>query len=154
MVSKPLQKVPRSQQCSITMMLLKKQGGLCAVCNKSINVKTRGRSSDFALDHCHTTGEVRGVLHRSCNSCEGKVRHAVSRWGAKGSDELAIIEYLEGLAQYLRKQHEGLISTGILYPNHKTPEEKAEAAKLKRKKQYAAKKAAEAVKKRKLQEGT
>lgn len=154
MTGKPLLKISRSQQYSITMQLLKKQGGNCLVCNKRINVKTTGLSSDYALDHCHSTGEVRGVLHRSCNSCEGKVRHAVSRWGAKGSDELAIIEYLEGLAQYLRKQHEGLVSTGIMYPNHKTTEEKAEAAKLKRKKQYAAKKAAEAVKKRKLQEGT
>lgn len=78
----------------------------------------------------------------------------MSRWGAKGNDEEAIIEYLEGLVKYLRECHEGTRTTGIMYPNHRSPEEKAEAAKLKRKKQYAAKKAAEAVKKRQLQEGT
>lgn len=153
MSSKPLQKISRSQQYSITMMLLKKQGGDCLVCKKRINVQTTGKSSDYALDHDHTTGEVRGVLHRSCNSCEGKVRHAVSRWGSKGSDELAIIEYLEGLAGYLRKQHEGLVTTGLMYPNHRSPEEKAEAAKLKRREKYAAEKAAASIKKRKLQEG-
>lgn len=147
--SKPLQKVPRSQQYSITMMLLKKQGGLCAVCNKSIDVKTRGRSSDYALDHCHSTGEVRGVLHRSCNSAEGKVRHAVSRWGSKGNDEEAILSYLEGLTKYLRAQQAGELSTGLMYPDHKTDEQKSEAAKLKRRKQYATKKAAAAVKQRK-----
>ena len=153
-MSKPLQKVPRSQQYSITMMLLKKQGGLCAVCNKSINVQTRGRSSDYALDHCHSSGEVRGVLHRSCNAAEGKVRHAVSRWGSKGNDEEAILSYLEGLVVYLRAQQAGELSTGLMYPDHKTDEQKSEAAKLKRRKQYATKKAAAAVKQRKQSGGT
>ena len=153
-MARSLLKISRSQQYSITMQLLKKQDGNCLVCNKRINVQTTGRASDYTLDHSHSTGEVRGVLHRPCNSAEGRVRHSVSRWGAKGNDEEAIIEYLEGLVKYLRECHEGTRTTGILYPNHKTPEEKAEAAKLKRKKQYAAKKAAEAVKKRKLQEGT
>ena len=148
-MSKPLLKIPRSQQYSITMMLLKKQGGLCAVCNKSINVQTRGRSSDYALDHCHSSGEVRGVLHRSCNAAEGKVRHAVSRWGSKGNDEEAILSYLEGLVLYLRAQQAGELSTGLMYPDHKTDEQKSEAAKLKRRKQYATKKAAAAVKQRK-----
>ena len=153
-MSKPLLKIPRSQQYSITMMLLKKQGGLCAVCNKSINVQTRGRSSDYALDHCHSSGEVRGVLHRSCNAAEGKVRHAVSRWGSKGNDEEAILSYLEGLVLYLRAQQAGELSTGLMYPDHKTDEQKSEAAKLKRRKQYATKKAAAAVKQRKQSGGT
>lgn len=153
-MARSLLKISRSQQYSITMQLLKKQDGNCLLCNKRINVQTTGRASDYTLDHSHSTGEVRGVLHRSCNSAEGRVRHSVSRWGAKGNDEEAIIEYLEGLVKYLRECHEGTRTTGIMYPNHRSPEEKAEAAKLKRKKQYAAKKAAEAVKKRQLQEGT
>lgn len=148
-MSKPLAKITRSQQYSVTMMLLKQQDGLCAVCNKLINVKTQGRSSDYALDHCHTTGEVRGVLHRSCNAAEGKVRHAVSRWGSKGNDEDEILAYLEGLTAYLRKQQRGELSTGLMYPNHLNAEEKAERAKLKRRKAYAANKAKEAMAKRK-----
>ena len=148
-MSKPLAKITRSQQYSVTMMLLKQQDGLCAVCNKVINVKTQGRSSDYALDHCHTTGEVRGVLHRSCNAAEGKVRHAVSRWGSKGNDEDEILAYLEGLTAYLRKQQRGELSTGLMYPNHLNTEEKAERAKLKRRKAYAANKAKEAMAKRK-----
>lgn len=153
-MTKPLLRIPRGQLYAVTMQLLKKQGGLCAVCTKPVDVKTTGRSSDYVADHCHTTGEIRGVLHRSCNSAEGKVRHAVSRWGSKGSDEDAILEYLEGLTKYLRAQQAGVTGTGIMYPDHKTAEQKAEAAKVKRRKQYAAKKAAEAVKKRKLKEGT
>lgn len=149
MSKKPLAKITRSQQYSVTMMLLKKQGGVCEICKKKIDIQTKGRSSDYALDHCHATGEVRGVLHRSCNSAEGKVRHAVSRWGSKGSSEEAIVEYLRGLTDYLERQLKGEISTGLMYPNHKSAEEKAEAQKLKRRKQYAAKKAAESIAKRK-----
>lgn len=148
-MSKPLVKIGRSQQYSITMMLLKKQGGTCAICKKSINVQTKGRSSDYALDHCHTTGEVRGVLHRSCNAAEGKVRHAVSRWGSKGNDEEAILSYLEGLTTYLRRQLNGEIRTGMMYPDHKTPEQKQEAARLKRNKAAAVKRAAATMAKRK-----
>lgn len=152
-MSKPLQKISRTQQYSITMMLLKQQGGKCLICGKEINVQTAGKSSDYALDHAHSTGEVRGVLHRSCNAMEGKVRHAVSRWGAKTSEESAIIENLEGLVVYLRECYEGIRTTGIMYPNHKTKEEQAEATKLKRRKAYATKKAADAMKARKLKEG-
>lgn len=148
-MSKPLAKITRSQQYATTMHLLKSQGGLCAVCSNPIKVSTAGRSSDYALDHDHTTGEVRGVLHRSCNSAEGKVRHAVSRWGSKSSAEVDVVEYLEGLAKYLRECLDGTRSTGLMYPNHKNAEEKAAAAKLKRRKQYADKKTREAVAKRK-----
>lgn len=149
MPKKPLTKIPRSQQYSITMMLLKKQGGLCSICAKIINLKTQGRSSDYALDHCHNTGEVRGVLHRSCNAAEGKVRHAVSRWGSKGNDEEAILTYLEGLTTYLRKHQNGTAGTGMMYPDHKTDEQKADAAKLKRRKKYADDKARAAIAQRK-----
>lgn len=152
-MARSLLKVSRSQQYSITMRLLKEQGGNCLVCKKRINVKTTGRASDYTLDHSHSTGEVRGVLHRSCNSAEGRVRHSVSRWGAKGNDEEAIIEYLEGLAKYLRECHEGTRTTGLMYPNHKTPEEKAAAAKVKRRKRDAAKRAAASVKKRQQSKG-
>ena len=148
-MSKPLNKIPLGQLYSVTMMLLKRQDGKCLVCGRAINVKTQGRSSDYAADHDHKSGEIRGVLHRACNSVEGKVRHAISRWGGTGSDELAMIEHMEGLAKYLRECHEGTRTTGLEYPDHKSPEQKAEAARLKRNKQYAAKKAAEAMAKRK-----
>lgn len=151
-MSKPLQKIPRSQLYAVTMQLLKHQKGICAVCNKPINVNTKGRSSDYVADHCHTTGEVRGVLHRSCNAAEGKVRHAVSRWGSKGNNEEAILSYLEGLTTYLRRQLNGEIRTGMMYPDHKTPEQKQEAARLKRNKAAAVKRAAATMAKRKSTE--
>jgi hypothetical protein len=40
--------------------LLARQGGACAICRKQ-----RGRQPD--VDHCHSTGQVRGLLCRKCN---------------------------------------------------------------------------------------
>jgi hypothetical protein len=43
-------------------ILVKKQNGLCAICGKNPE-KTR-----LSVDHNHTTGEVRGLLCRQCNT--------------------------------------------------------------------------------------
>jgi len=42
------------------------QGGVCAICQK----KSPGRA--LAVDHCHTTGNVRGLLCSDCNLALGK----------------------------------------------------------------------------------
>ncbi len=42
--------------------ILEKQGGGCAICHGGTN--GRGR---FHVDHCHTTGIVRGLLCAKCN---------------------------------------------------------------------------------------
>lgn len=147
MSKKPLLKIPRSQLYAITMKLLHQQGGVCLVCQKSINIKTVGRASDYCCDHDHETGEVRGILHRSCNSALGKIDNAAGRWGAKSMKYEDILAYLHKVLAYY--DHVQANPTGIMYPSHRTPEEQAAAAKLKRRKQYATKKAAAAVKQRK-----
>lgn len=43
--------------------LLVTQGNECAICKGKVN--TAGRS--FSVDHCHTTGKVRGLLCNHCN---------------------------------------------------------------------------------------
>lgn len=152
MSKKQLLKIPRSQLYAITMQLLKKQGGVCLVCKKSINVKTTGRASDYCCDHDHETGEVRGILHRSCNAALGKIDHAAGRWGAKSMKYEDIVPYLKQVVAYYETVQAN--PTGIMYPSHKTPEEAAAAAKLKRRKQYAVKKAAASVAQRKQLKGT
>lgn len=52
------------------------QGGGCAICGE---LKPGGRPRAdgqirLAVDHCHTTGRVRGLLCRRCNIVIGKVR--------------------------------------------------------------------------------
>lgn len=46
--------------------LLKRQNGLCLICG--IDKKTK---MSLAVDHCHTTGEIRGLLCCWCNRALG-----------------------------------------------------------------------------------
>lgn len=141
-------KISRSALYSWAMRQLKTtQGGLCLVCKKPISVQVKGNKSDYVVDHCHETGIIRGVLHRSCNSSLGKLDNAIGRWGAKSMKYEDIIPYLRNVLEYYDNCQANPLN--VIYPDHKTPEQKAEANKLKRRKAYAAKKAAEAVAKRK-----
>lgn len=118
-----------------------KQGGVCPLCNKPIDFTTRGGKQNYAVDHNHETGEIRGVLHASCNGAEGKIVNAAGRWGSKDTSYEAVVPFLKRLIAYWETE-----GTGIMYPRHKTPEERKEAANLKRRKQAAARRAAERVK--------
>lgn len=51
--------------------LLEKQGGKCAICDAPEKQQFKGV---FHVDHCHTTGRVRGLLCRGCNHMLGVVR--------------------------------------------------------------------------------
>ena len=52
--------------------LLEKQGGKCAV-RSSTNAKAPKGGSAFHVDHCHQTGNIRGLLCFDCNSGIGKL---------------------------------------------------------------------------------
>lgn len=54
--------------------LLVQQGGVCAICERPERVK-HGKTkkvAPLAVDHCHDTGRVRGLLCFSCNVALGK----------------------------------------------------------------------------------
>jgi len=51
--------------------LFELQGGLCAICNKSESVSLKGQSKRLAVDHCHLTGKIRGLLCDNCNKALG-----------------------------------------------------------------------------------
>ncbi len=46
--------------------LLVAQGGVCAVCRRSCKTGRR-----LAVDHCHATGRIRGLLCSNCNRAAG-----------------------------------------------------------------------------------
>lgn len=119
-----LVKLPRTAMRSHAARLLKEQGGLCPLCRKEIDLSIKGEG---VIDHDHDTGRIRGLLHRSCNAAEGKISNAAARWGAKSSKYVDIIPYLEALVGYLKKE-----PTQFIYPMHKTPDEKRDAALAKR----------------------
>lgn len=106
----------RGQLRPITIKILNEQGGLCLVCKRPIDINNRGEA---VLDHCHQTGLVRGVLHRSCNSSLGKMDNAIGRWAAKSMQYDAILPILENIVEYYKMpKHE------ILYHSHKSEDDK------------------------------
>ena len=110
---------------------------MCPLCGKPISLQVMGNKSDYVVDHDHETGEIRVVLHRSCNAAEGKVSNAAARWGAKSTKYKDIIPWLHRMLDYL-ENNEG---TGIIYPDHKTPEEREEARKQRARRAQAQRKA-------------
>lgn len=119
-----MRQMARTQQRMWMRKQLKAQGGLCPLCKKEIDIS---KDREGVIDHDHTTGECRGVLHRSCNAAEGKVRHAVVCWGTKTSDYEEVAKFLQNLADYLKQP--GL---GVIYAQHQTPEQKKKAAAARR----------------------
>ena len=111
-----LRKLARSTMPSWKVRRLQEQGGLCPLCKTPIDLKIKGEG---VIDHDHDTGEIRGVLHRSCNAAEGKVANAAGRWGAGGMGYDKIIPWLEAMLEYLKQP-----GTGLMYHTHKTDEEK------------------------------
>lgn len=135
-----LRKLARSQMRAWAQRHLKVvQGGLCPLCCKPIDLTIKGEG---VIDHDHDTGQIRGVLHRSCNAAEGKAANAVSRWGSKDSSYQAIIAFMERLLAYWKQE-----PTEFIYPMHLTPEEKAAKAKLKARVRAAEKRAVVRIKK-------
>ncbi len=63
-------------------LLLDKQKGVCATCGSEF------KRREPVVDHCHETGDVRGLLCRRCNSVLGYVQ-----------DDLGL---LEGLRRYVK----------------------------------------------------
>ena len=120
------------------------QGGLCLVCKKPISLQVMGNKSDYATDHNHETGIVRGVLHRSCNAALGKLDNAIGRWGAKSMKYEDIIPYLRNVLEYYENCQANPMN--VIYPDHKTPEEKAQRARTKRNKAAAIRRAKQKVK--------
>lgn len=52
---------------------LLKQNGLCAIC------KLPGK---LVVDHCHSTKQVRGLLHRTCNAAIGLLKDSAEVLGS------------------------------------------------------------------------
>jgi hypothetical protein len=75
-------------------LLIKKQEGLCDLCGEMME---EGTWNPPVVDHCHKSGLVRGVIHRNCNTGEGKVRRASRFSGVEAT------RFLISLGKYLEK---------------------------------------------------
>lgn len=137
--ARPMTKLSRTMMRSwVARHLATKQDNLCPLCGKFIDLKIKGEG---VIDHDHDTGEIRGVLHRSCNAAEGKISNAAGQWGAKSTSYPAILAFLRSLVDYLSRP----TGAGVIYPMHKTADEMIDAGKLRAKKLRAERKAKQAV---------
>lgn len=61
--------------------MLQEQGGVCAICGEPETKKHGRTGTEFrlAVDHCHGTGRVRGLLCQTCNRVIGLFRDDVER---------------------------------------------------------------------------
>lgn len=54
--------------------MLSDQGGQCGICGSTSGGTRHGKNKAFAVDHCHETGKVRGLLCEACNQGIGKMK--------------------------------------------------------------------------------
>lgn len=94
---------------------LKQQQYICALCNEHID------PAEAVLDHCHTTGKLRAVLHRGCNAFLGTIEN--NRKRNRISDS-RLENILENVIEYVTAYKD------ILHPTYRTPEEKKARAKV------------------------
>ncbi len=60
--------------------MLKKQKGVCKICKKPEahkTLKSNQKTKRLAIDHCHITKKIRGLLCQNCNSALGLFRESV-----------------------------------------------------------------------------
>ncbi len=80
----PKQKAAKARQQNLTRRfrmsedtydeLLASQEGTCAICDRPERVRANnGEVRRLAVDHCHASGNIRGLLCQSCNVALGKL---------------------------------------------------------------------------------
>uniref|UniRef100_A0AAU8BB03 Endonuclease VII n=1 Tax=Escherichia phage Baskent_phicoli_1 TaxID=3145031 RepID=A0AAU8BB03_9CAUD len=52
--------------------MFKRQGGVCAICHQPETGNIR-----MAVDHCHASGKVRGLLCKNCNTALGNLKDSI-----------------------------------------------------------------------------
>lgn len=88
--------------------LLELQNNLCPLCNTVI------LPDQSSLDHCHKSGHIRMVLHRSCNGVEGRISRFL-RMQPCGDREV----FLLNLIEYWKTNAMGVFEMNPIHPTHK-----------------------------------
>lgn len=57
--------------------LLAAQAGVCAICRQPETSQVKGKVKALAVDHCHQSGKVRGLLCKNCNTALGSLRDSI-----------------------------------------------------------------------------
>lgn len=101
-------KLKYKEVAPLRSQLLEKQQGCCALCTEPVQ-------EDAVLDHCHKTGQIRGVLHRGCNSLLGKIENNMPR---SRVDIGRLAKFSDNLIKYLTAD----ANSEFLHPTYKLKE--------------------------------
>lgn len=94
-----------------------KQGRTCGLTGRPLAY------ADAVVDHCHTTGVIRGVIDRGVNSMLGKIEN--HRRIAKLTNPRDLALMLNNVVGYLAKgEAAAMRPDALLYHTHRTAEEK------------------------------
>ena len=107
-----MRKLKQSQVKPVRNKMLANQGARCGICKIPLT------EDQAVLDHNHTTGFLREVLCRNCNGIEGKIYNLANRAKRKHTVEW----YLHRVMEYWDKH--SVAQTDLVYPTHKTEEDK------------------------------
>jgi hypothetical protein len=102
-------KLRASEIQAVRLELLAKQNNFCAICSEPLD------PAEAVLDHCHTTGYIRAVLHRGCNMYIGALENNQRRNRITPS---RLTNILAGFESYVVNYKP------ILHPTHLSPEER------------------------------
>lgn len=83
---------------------------VCPLCKRTMG-------EDVVVDHNHKTGECRAVICRWCNVILGKLEN----WAGRRGEGIEPLAFLQASAAYLSDDGPRL---GVVYPTHKTEDEK------------------------------
>ncbi|WP_320535308.1 endonuclease domain-containing protein [Robbsia andropogonis] len=118
--SAPLRKLKATELAAWRAQQISEQDGKCPISGWFIGV------DKAAADHCHKTGMMRSTLANWVNSNLGRIENAATRIGGG----VHVPTFLRACAAYIEFWDEN--PSNVFHPSHKSPEEKAEAARIKR----------------------
>jgi hypothetical protein len=108
-----MRKLKASELAVYRKATLEEQGGRCALCGEVCTLP------EAVVDHEHSTGEVRGVLHRGCNAMLGHIENNRARHLLRDIPRLS--RFLAGVVPYIYAKRGDDV---VLYPTHRTADEK------------------------------
>lgn len=113
-ISGALLKLKQKEVPEYREQLLQDQKGVCPLCRQEI------RQEEAALDHDHTSGHVRAVLHRDCNVLLGYVENFLKGRGKRLSTSGGIYDFMGNIFRYMEANYDLM----PLHYKHKTEADK------------------------------
>lgn len=124
-----MRKLTRTELAAFREEQWLKQDKRCRLSGRRIEL------ADAVVDHCHKTGVVRGVLHRGVNSMLGKIENHRQIAGMR--EDSVLHQMLTKAVPYISRAD---LFCDVMYPTHKTEDEKRVARNAKARKTRATRK--------------